>query len=237
MLAVVLGLSGMEMSSTAASAMDVPAPPASATSPSATSPNASAPSSTASTTPSTPAPTAPAEPTAPATHASNNLAAREPGGYWTGPVNSPVPVTLSGGKVISNARGLHDLLKRNKGTILIDVSNAPRRPDNMAPGAPWLPLPHRAIPGSLWIPEVGTGELPASLDQYFRQKLAAVTDNDLTRPVIIYCHRSCWLSWNAAKRAIGYGYQHVYWYRDGVEGWQAAGFHTAVVEPQPEPPT
>jgi rhodanese-related sulfurtransferase len=45
------------------------------------------------------------------------------------------------------------------------------------------------------------------------------------------------LSWNAAKRAIGYGYQHVYWYRDGVEGWQAAGFHTAVVEPQPEPPT
>ena len=171
---------------------------------------------------------------APATHASNNLAAREPSGYWTGPVNSPVPVTLSGGKVISNARGLHALLK-HKGTILIDVSNAPRRPDNMAPGAPWLPLPHQAIPGSLWIPGVGDGELAAPLDQYFRQKLAAATDNDMTSPVIIYCHRSCWLSWNAAKRAISYGYRHVFWYRDGVEGWKAAGYHTAVIEPQAEP--
>jgi PQQ-dependent catabolism-associated CXXCW motif protein len=161
-------------------------------------------------------------------------AAPEPSGYWTGPVNSPVPATLTGGTVISSAHRLHTLLT-HKDTVLVDVSNTPHRPENMAPGAPWLPLPHRAIPGTLWIPGVGMGEIPATLDSYFRQELATATHNDPTRRVIIYCHRTCWLSWNAAKRAISYGYQHVYWYRDGIEGWKAARLPTAVIEPQAEP--
>ena len=175
-----------------------------------------------------------APPNAPPTagdHATSNVRIPEPSGYWTGPVNSPVPATLSGGKVISSAHRLHALLS-HKDTVLIDVSNAPHRPDNMAPGAPWLPLPHRAIPGTVWIPGVGAGEIPATLDSFFRQKLATATDNDRARRVIIYCHRTCWLSWNAAKRAISYGYQHIYWYRDGIEGWKAAGLPTAVTEPQ-----
>jgi PQQ-dependent catabolism-associated CXXCW motif protein len=158
----------------------------------------------------------------------------EPTGYWTGPINSPVPATLTGGTVISSARRLHALLS-HKGTALIDVSNAPKRPDNMAPGAPWLPLPHRAIPGTAWIPGVGAGEIPAALDSLFRRELSAATHNDPTRRVIIYCHKTCWLSWNAAKRAISYGYQHVYWYRDGIEGWKAAGLPTTVVEPRVGP--
>jgi PQQ-dependent catabolism-associated CXXCW motif protein len=161
-------------------------------------------------------------------------AAPEPSGYWTGPVNSPVPATLTGGTVISSAHRLHTLLT-HKDTVLVDVSNTPHHPENMAPGAPWLPLPHRAIPGTLWIPGVGMGEIPATLDSYFRQELATATHNDPTRRVIIYCHRTCWLSWNAAKRAISYGYQHVYWYRDGIEGWKAARLPTAVIEPQAEP--
>ena len=159
------------------------------------------------------------------------LSTPEPTGYWTGPINAPVPATLTGGTVISSAHRLRVLLS-HKGTVLIDVSNAPKRPDNMAPGAPWLPLPHHAIPGTAWIPGVGGGELPAALDSLFRQKLATATDNDPTRRIIIYCHKTCWLSWNAAKRAIRYGYQHVYWYREGIEGWKAAGLRTAVVEPQ-----
>ena len=155
----------------------------------------------------------------------------EPTGYWTGPTNSPVPATLTGGTVISSVHRLRALLS-HKDIVLIDVSNAPKRPDNMAPGAPWLPLPHRAIPGAAWMSGVGAGEIPAELDGLFRQKLAAATGNDPTRRVIVYCHKTCWLSWNAAKRAISYGYQHVYWYRDGVEGWKAAGLPTAIIEPQ-----
>ena len=158
----------------------------------------------------------------------------EPSGYWTGPTNSPVPATLAGAKVISSAHDLRALLDR-KHPVLVDVSNAPHRPDNMAPGAPWLPLPHHAIPGTVWIPGPGAGEIPAPVETFFRQQLAKATDNDPTRPVVIYCHESCWLSWNAAKRAVSYGYQHVYWYREGIEGWKAAGLPTAVIEPRVAP--
>jgi PQQ-dependent catabolism-associated CXXCW motif protein len=164
----------------------------------------------------------------------NTSPAHEPPGFWTGPINSAVPATLAGGKVIHDARRLQTLLKR-PGTVVIDVSNAPRRPDNLATGAPWLPLPHQAIPGSLWIPGAGLGEIPPPVNDFFRKQLAAATDGDLARRVVIYCHQTCWLSWNAAKRAIGYGYRNVYWYRDGIEGWKAAHFPTAVIEPRVAP--
>jgi PQQ-dependent catabolism-associated CXXCW motif protein len=166
--------------------------------------------------------------------ASANTPAPEPRGFWTGPINSPVPATLAGGKVINSARQLRSLLTRSA-TIIVDVSNAPRRPDNLATGAPWLPLPHQGIPGSLWIPGAGLGEIPAAVDDFFRKQLAAATDNDASRQVIIYCHRTCWLSWNAAKRAIDYGYRNVYWYRDGIEGWKAAHYPTTVIEPRVAP--
>ncbi len=145
-----------------------------------------------------------------------------------------MPATLAGGKVINSARQLRSLLSV-PATVIVDVSNAPRRPDNLASGAPWLPLPHQAIPGSLWIPGAGLGEIPPAVADFFRKQLAAATQNDATRQVIIYCHRTCWLSWNAAKRAIDYGYRNVYWYRDGIEGWKAAHFPTAVIEPRAAP--
>src|SRR6185437_15327387 len=167
-------------------------------------------------------------------HGKHNTAAPEPSGYWTGAVNSPVPLTIEGGTVIRSARQLRALMKQG-GTVVVDVSNAPRRPENLAPGAPWLPLPHRAIPGSLWIPGVGLGEIPVSVDDFYRQKLATATGEHLARPLVIYCHKSCWLSWNAAKRAISYGYRKVYWFRDGVEGWKKAGYRTGVIEPQVAP--
>ncbi len=166
-----------------------------------------------------------------ATPEPKNAPAAEPSGYWTGPVNSAVPDSLAGGKVIHKARELRALMRQG-GAIVVDVSNAPRRPEGLAPGTPWMPVPHRAIPGSQWIPGVGLGEIPVSVDDFFRQRLSAATGDHLARPVIIYCHKSCWLSWNAAKRAISYGYRNVYWFRDGVEGWKAAGYKTAVIEPQ-----
>jgi PQQ-dependent catabolism-associated CXXCW motif protein len=171
---------------------------------------------------------APAAPVAPPV--ADKSPAPEPPDYWTGPINSAVPATITGGKVVHDARSLRALLNR-PGTVLVDVSNAPRRPENLAAGAPWLPLPHQAIPGSVWIPGVGSGEIPPATGDFFRKKLAAATGDDPTRPVVIYCHRTCWLSWNAAKRAISYGYLNVYWFRDGIEGWKAAHFPTTVIEP------
>ena len=42
-------------------------------------------------------------------------------------------------------------------------------------------------------------------------------------------------SWNAAKRAIGYGYTGVRWYEEGIEGWQDAGHETYVVKAETPP--
>jgi PQQ-dependent catabolism-associated CXXCW motif protein len=156
----------------------------------------------------------------------------EPADYWTGPINGPVPKTLSGGTVVGTTE-LQALLGRSD-IVLVEVSNAPRRPESLAPGAPWLPKPHVVIPGSLWIPGAGMGEIAHDVDTAFRDQLARATAGDLDRQIVVYCHERCWLSWNAAKRAIRYGYRSVHWYPDGIEGWRAAGLETAV---SAEPPS
>jgi PQQ-dependent catabolism-associated CXXCW motif protein len=157
----------------------------------------------------------------------------EPIGVWTGDIDAPVPRRIAGGTVI-HARALARLLKR-KNLLLIDVSNEPQRPAGLAPGAPWLPVPHRALPAALWIPGVGAGVLPTPLEDSFRARLASALGEEGNRPVVFYCHARCWLSWNAAKRAIGYGYRQVIWFPDGIEGWMAAGLPTAVVTAEAEP--
>jgi rhodanese-related sulfurtransferase len=41
------------------------------------------------------------------------------------------------------------------------------------------------------------------------------------------------MSWNAAKRALSYGYTNVDWYSDGTDGWQEAGGMVDSVRPLP----
>ena len=160
--------------------------------------------------------------------------APEPPGYWSGAADAPVPSTLAGGRVIGVAA--LDALLKTRHPVLVDVSSAPRRPPQLAPAAPWLPVQHYALPGALWIPGAGAGTVPAELDRFYRARLMQATENRFDVPLVIYCHRDCWLSWNAAKRAIGYGYGHVYWFADGVEGWVAAG-HAVRTADAEGPPT
>jgi PQQ-dependent catabolism-associated CXXCW motif protein len=115
--------------------------------------------------------------------------------------------------------------------VLIDVANAPRRPPNLRPGAVWLPLTHRDIPTSVWIPGAGLGAIPPEANTAYRTRLAALTHNNPSTKIVIYCHERCWLSWNAAKRAISYGYRNVAWYPDGVEGWTSAAQPTQIARP------
>ncbi len=163
-----------------------------------------------------------------ATH--SDAAVPEPADFWNGPVNAPTPGTLSGGTVI-RASDLAALLKTDR-VVVVDVSSSPPRPEKLAPQAVWMPPPHAVIPGSLWFAGVGNGTLDAATDGFYRRRLGEATANDLRRPLVVYCHERCWLSWNAAKRAIRYGYQRVYWFPDGIEGWKAAGFATSVAQPE-----
>lgn len=151
----------------------------------------------------------------------------EPRGYWLGPIHGTLPQTITGGHVIHTA-ALAALLRRGP-VRLVDVASAPVRPPHMAAGALWLPLPHRDVPGSVWIPDAGRGVITPAFDAFFRRRLETLSGHDRSAPVVIYCHEQCWMSWNAAKRAIYYGYRNVLWYPDGIEAWTRAGHPVAIV--------
>jgi uncharacterized caspase-like protein/rhodanese-related sulfurtransferase len=46
-------------------------------------------------------------------------------------------------------------------------------------------------------------------------------------PIVVFCHNGgCGLSYELGRRLLLGGYQHVYWYRGGIDAWTAAGLPT-----------
>ncbi len=158
----------------------------------------------------------------------------EPADYRQADYRSPVPLTLKGAEVVSTAE-LVDRLADPR-VVVVDVLHQQPRPPRLAPGNLWLPPPHQGIPGAVWLPNVGYGRLPEPVLAYFIEALRRITGGDPARPLVFYCRASCWMSWNAARRALSLGYRRVIWYPDGIDGWQAAGQPTALVKPFGNPP-
>ena len=111
----------------------------------------------------------------------------------------------------------------------------PPRPRNLPEGTLWRDKPRANIPGSVWLPDTGYGELAASMADYFASGLQKATGGDRARMVVIYCLANCWMSWNAAKRAGALGYSNVAWYPEGTDGWLAAGLPLQDATPEPRP--
>ena len=153
----------------------------------------------------------------------------EPEGYRMDDYRAPAPATVAGAVVLDTDTA-HQLWKSGE-AVWIDVLPAPRRPANLPQSAVWMPLPHRDIPGSLWLPDVGRGALSPEVEGYFRDHLATATKLRKHAAVVFYCLADCWMSWNAAKRATSWGYTQIYWYRDGTDGWDAAKFPMQNAEP------
>ncbi|KQP52803.1 rhodanese-like domain-containing protein [Methylobacterium sp. Leaf108] len=141
----------------------------------------------------------------------------EPDGLWTGPARGYTPATLQGARVV-DLDGLDALIARDK-PVLIDVALADQRPTNFPADRPWLPT-HRSIPGSVWMPNAGAAPLDPRQEAVFLSRVEALTGGDRTRAVVTFCRPECWGSWNAGKRLLSAGYANVYWYPDGIEGWQ-----------------
>ena len=153
----------------------------------------------------------------------------EPEGYRMDDYRAPSPATVAGG-VMLDTNAAHQLWESGA-AVWIDVLPAPRRPENLPPSALWMPLPHRDIPGSLWLPDIGRGALSPDVEGYFRDHLATATKLRKDAAVVFYCLADCWMSWNAAKRAASWGYTQIYWYRDGTDGWDAAKLPMQNAEP------
>ena len=155
----------------------------------------------------------------------------EPLGYRMDNYRALVPETVAGATTVSTQQ-LKAMIDTG-GVVLVDVLPAPRKPPDMLPGVPWMPVPHRNLPGSIWLPEVGRGKIPAPVNAYFQDNLARATGDDKDRPVVIYCRIDCWMSWNAAKRAASYGYTAIHWYPMGIEGWEFEDLPLEVSRPVP----
>lgn len=158
----------------------------------------------------------------------------EPADYRTDDYRAPVPDTLSGGTVVSTEEAF-DLWEKGE-VAFVDVLPQPPKPKGLPEGTIWREKKRHSIPGSIWLPNVGYGAIANVTDRYFRDGLAKVTDGDTDHPVLFFCLQDCWMSWNAAKRAIeDYGYTRVYWYPDGTDGWAFFDYPTEVIPREPEP--
>lgn len=155
----------------------------------------------------------------------------EPQSYRMSHYRAPTPCTLRGATVVEaeDVQRLHS----DGDALLIDVTPAPRRPKNLPADSIWLPKSRWNIPGSVWLANAGLGVLPIEEETYFRGHLETLTEGDKQRKLVIYCLADCWMSWNAAKRAIEWGYVSVYWFPDGTNGWTLEGL--ALEENQPVP--
>jgi PQQ-dependent catabolism-associated CXXCW motif protein len=152
----------------------------------------------------------------------------EPEGFRGEPYRGPVPETLAGGTVLETPAA-HSMWEA--GAVFVDVLPRAPKPENLPEGTIWR-LPEReSIPGAVWLPNVGYEALAEVDDRYFRAGLEAATGGDADEAVVFFCLDECWMSWNAAKRAMGYGYSAVHWYPEGTDGWTFEDYATEPVEP------
>lgn len=165
--------------------------------------------------------------------AAGEAAVAQPEGYRLQDYRSPVPDRLTGARVVDTAQAAA-LVEAGK-ALPVDVLPRPRRPEGLREGTIWRQPPRDDIPGSLWLPNTGYGALSDELARYFERALAQRTRGDRDHGLLFYCLADCWMSWNAAKRALALGYRQVYWYPEGTDGWAAAGLPLERAEPAPMP--
>lgn len=154
----------------------------------------------------------------------------EPVGYRMEEYRAPVPATLRGARVVSTAEA--ETLWREKQVVFFDVMPRTPKPANLPEGTIWRDTVRTDIPDSIWLANVGYGAIPKETEDYFRSGLAAHTKSQADA-VLFYCMTNCWMSWNAAKRAMEWGYKDVIWYPEGTDGWQEAGNDLASVASMP----
>jgi PQQ-dependent catabolism-associated CXXCW motif protein len=145
----------------------------------------------------------------------------EPPDYRMDNYRAPTPATLRGVIVLSTEQAQADWEQHK--AVFIDVLPQPPRPAGLPASTIWRPKPRSDVPGSMWLPDTGYGALAPVMEDYFERGLRQATDGRQDRLIVFYCLANCWMSWNAAKRAVSLGYSNVAWYPEGTDGWAAHG--------------
>ena len=136
---------------------------------------------------------------------------RPPKQLHGGAMHGPTPASIPSGQVITTP-GLVALMQgRQVPYIVFDVLGQPE-----------------ALPGAVpaaWLSQAGSFD--DAVQQQAVEALKQATQGRKEVALVFYClSRECWMSYNAALRAIQAGYTNVLWYRGGIEAWKAAGLPT-----------
>lgn len=167
-----------------------------------------------------------------AAHASGRAPTAEPQTYRMENYHAPLPATLRGARVVT-AKEAHALWVAGK-TVFIDVMPKVSRPPHLPGNVLWRDKVHKTIPRSVWLPDVGYGRLSAPAEAYFRRNLQRLSGGDPHAPLLFFCLSDCWMSWNAAKRAIeDYGFRNVIWFPEGADIWEFEGYPLEPGQPEP----
>lgn len=153
----------------------------------------------------------------------------EPCDYRITQYRAPVPSTLTGATVLGPEQA-HDLWSTGNAAFIDVLPQAPK-PPSLPEGTIWRDKPRYSIPGAIWLPNVGYGALAKVTADYFRSGLMQVTGGDRSHPVVFFCLEDCWMSWNAGKRAVSWGYSDVYWLPEGTNGWHLWDYPLEQIKP------
>ncbi len=125
-----------------------------------------------------------------------------------GQMHGPTPNQLPGGKLVTTPELVQLIQSPQSGVMVFDVLG----------GQQMLP---NAVPV---VPASQAGSFQDQVQRDFGNYLQQATGGRKDRPMVFYCQSTqCWMSYNAALRAVNLGYTNVLWYRGGIEAWQQAG--------------
>ena len=154
-----------------------------------------------------------------------------PEGYRLDHYRAPTPCELPGATVVTPEQ-MRSLVEAED-PILIDAMPLVRTGETDFTGRWTVPEPRYNIPGSIWLPNIGQGALDEDMTAYLKGNLEQVTAGDRRRQIVFYCFVDCWMSWNAARRALELGYERVIWYPEGTDGWKENGWPLSPSTPVP----
>ena len=122
---------------------------------------------------------------------------------------APTPTKIVGADTITTPE-LRNLMASASPPVLIDVLGG---------------KPTTSLPGAVWWTWAGLGSsLRDDTETRLATALAKATAGDKKKAIVFFClSKTCWLSHNAALRAVALGYTNVYWYRGGRNAWTSAG--------------
>lgn len=130
---------------------------------------------------------------------------------------APTPTKVVGAQTVTTPQ-LRDMMLGSPPPVMIDVIDGNQTV---------------SLPGAIWLKEAGHGtSVTDPIQAKFALRLAKLTAGDKAKPIVLFCKsKTCWLSHNAAVRAVTLGYSNVSWYRGGRDAWRAAGLTMDPVAP------